>query len=102
MAQTHTPGPWNLISDPYRDGTPYFRIKAGDPWNRDLATMGFTASIIMRESDARLICAAPEMLAALKAFVSAENVLRATASGLDADTDITAQAYELAVAAISK
>lgn len=62
----HTPGPWALESSPYEDGTPYFKITAGEPYI-DGEKMGFGFSAIMREADARLIAAAPEMLAALEA-----------------------------------
>jgi hypothetical protein len=62
----HTPGPWDLTADPYDDGTPYFRIKAGDPYSDDQSWMGFHIDAIMREPDARLIAAAPDLLKALE------------------------------------
>ena len=33
----HTPGPWKVEYDPYDDGTPYFRIVAGDQSSRERA-----------------------------------------------------------------
>lgn len=62
---------WQVESDPYEDGTPYFRFKSGDCFDDDTRT-GFNFSAIMSESDARLVAAAPTMLAAL---VYAEAVL---------------------------
>lgn len=56
----HTPGPWKCKPDPYPDGMPYFRFEAGDPYGYG-EKMGFKASAIMREADARLIAAAPTM-----------------------------------------
>ena len=58
----HTPGPWKVEYDPYDDGTPYFRIVAGDQSSRDIKTMGFRLSGIMRADDAALIGASPDLL----------------------------------------
>ena len=61
----HTPGPWRFRADPYPDGTPYFRFKAGEPYVEG-EKMGFEFSAIMREENARLIAAAPDLVKALE------------------------------------
>ena len=66
----HTPGPWNCVSDPYEDGTPYFRFTAGDPYV-DGDRMGFSFTAIMREQDASLIVAATDLLDACLYIVAA-------------------------------
>lgn len=56
---SHTPGPWRLVPPPTADN--------GNPWR--VAGCDHTIAIIPnrpREADARLIAAAPDMLAALK------------------------------------
>jgi hypothetical protein len=58
----HTPGPWTAIADPYEDGKPYYHIRAGHGSHGD----GFSFSGIIPDADARLIAAAPELLAALE------------------------------------
>lgn len=64
----HTPGPWTMIADPYEDGTPHFRFNAGDAFAEK--DFGFELSGILRQDDASLIVAAPELLEVLKAFVA--------------------------------
>lgn len=64
-----TPGPWTVKFHPFNDGTPYFRISAGVPYTNH-EDMGFSLAAIMREPDARLIAAAPEMYEALELLLS--------------------------------
>ena len=61
----HTPRPWQLTSDPYEDGTPYFKIRGGEGHyqDEDGNAVGFQIDAIMSEADARLIAAAPDLLA---------------------------------------
>ena len=72
---THTPGPWVAVAMPYSDGTPYFRIEAGNCGYGEL-TEGFSFSGIIGTPDARLIVAAPELLEALKTAVKAAEEAR--------------------------
>lgn len=56
----HTPAPWKWINQPYEDGDPYITVKAGP------CDTGFNFQGIFPEEDAKLICAAPSLLAACK------------------------------------
>jgi hypothetical protein len=66
----HTPGPWTVknadhIGDPEEDFSalpPYWFIDAG----KGYAEEGFHIAAFMKESNARLIAAAPELLEACK------------------------------------
>jgi hypothetical protein len=67
----HTPGPWTVtnadhIGDPKEDDfsylPPYWFIDAGKGYAED----GFHIAAFMKEANARLIAAAPELLEALK------------------------------------
>jgi hypothetical protein len=61
-AAEHTPGPWRFQYSPYEDGFAFSHIKAGDGLYPD----GFRIDAIIGEADARLIAAAPDLLAELK------------------------------------
>lgn len=61
----HTPSPWELTSDPFEDGTPYFRFTAGSGYFDEPQNPGFHFDAIMSESDALIIVAAPELFDAL-------------------------------------
>lgn len=65
---THTPGPWTI--EEYGDELPTLVIHRGETENRIcfMATPGSHGDPAMIEADARLIAAAPDMLAALKAM----------------------------------
>lgn len=70
-AETHTPAPWVMKSEPYEDGTPYVVINAGPlhpisggSYN-DETKQGFRITAIMSEADGRLIAGAPGLLLAL-------------------------------------
>lgn len=66
-----TPGPWRLEADPYPDGIPYFRFKAGAGYFANSeCPAGFGFHAIISEADARLIVAAPELLAALQEIMT--------------------------------
>jgi len=70
----HTSAPWHVSQRPHTKGPPstdpadahldYFHIEAG----RDEEDGGWEIAGYMRPADARLIAAAPQMLAALKAL----------------------------------
>lgn len=62
---THTPGPWRYTNEPFDDGMPYCRIMGGD-LSPDFSTMGFRIVGVMREDDARIMTASPDLLEALK------------------------------------
>lgn len=82
MSAKHTPGPWTAVSDP-------------NGWTLEGRGMSITAEAFdCSNADARLIAAAPDMLAALEYF-----------RGLYGDPntwpDADAKALSLAVAAIA-
>ena len=62
MTAQHTPAPWSFTNEPYDDGTPYISVFAGKRHSGD----GFNICGIIRPEDARLIAAAPDLLAALQ------------------------------------
>jgi hypothetical protein len=68
----HTPGPWRLDGeyhgDMVEDG--YHFIDAGDGFHSDDRDTGFSISGCISHENARLISAAPDILAALKAICS--------------------------------
>lgn len=70
---SHTLGPWTLHFDaPTPDYQhPYMRLNAGDGIGDENGLGGFHLSGIISEPDARLISAAPEMLAALHHAIDA-------------------------------
>jgi hypothetical protein len=61
MNTKHTPGPWVL-----RDGTPLFRVVGGEHRTT-------VAGDISNDANARLIAAAPDLLAALEAIEAYED-----------------------------
>jgi hypothetical protein len=65
----HTPAPWKMRADPCPNGSPFFWIDAKDGFYGD-GTHGFSVSGIMTKADARLITAAPDLLAALEKFMA--------------------------------
>lgn len=71
---THTPGPWNYAADSLREGR--FSIYAWGP----LAYCGDAAEPGDGEANARLIAAAPELLAALRSAVAIIESMGADAS----------------------
>jgi len=75
----HTPGPWRNLSDPFEDGTPYYRIIGGAGYHDDASDTGFEATAVMSDADAALMAAAPLLLVALalaQQFVLAEYEVR--------------------------
>ena len=82
--QTHTPGPWKFTRLPHQ-----FAIYREDGSGQAIAT-------VTREEHARLIAAAPELLAALKearrALIAADDGYGAYDTEIDAATDIIAKA----------
>jgi hypothetical protein len=62
----HTPGPWTVTCDADDDNERPLEIVVDNDWNRRIA---FPASD-GNPDDARLIAAAPELLAALKAVLT--------------------------------
>ena len=67
----HTPGPWT-VEDYGDDEAPTLVIHRGETENRIcfMATPGSHGDPAMIEADARLIAAAPDLLAALKALAA--------------------------------
>jgi hypothetical protein len=61
--QTHTPGPW-FTSQPH--GTIYIEARLQGSTLQEVAACGPTETEGQREANARLIAAAPELLAALQ------------------------------------
>lgn len=62
-----SPGPWRMSVRPYADGTPFCRIEAGEgcyDLRGDGADTGFEVSGIVSKANARLMTAAPALLAA--------------------------------------
>ena len=71
MTAKHTPGPWSV-----QDGDRVFGYSTGKPYSHCLHEgIGYKTE---REANARLIAAAPELLAALE---NAANVLAGIATG---------------------
>jgi len=69
----YTPGPWHVHADTALDGTPWIRIyqRTPDGEHITIATMGISdgevwGGYVGEERDARIISAAPELLAAAK------------------------------------
>ena len=94
----HTPGPWRVSMSGYsvKSNDDDMPIVANNPWG-----------VAMRERDvprwlnnAHLIAAAPDLLAALKAIIAAEESFMAD-TGCECDDEV-AQAVEVARAAIAK
>ena len=100
MASKHTPWPWRVTSlgangSPTAKGGNYWIIEAGDGGFRGSLEedgpkaeegLGFHASGYMAECDARLMAAAPELLAALLNLVArcdGEEGVRANGSNID-------------------
>ena len=76
MAKTHTPGPWRFQRDAASDGdAPYWMVNFPTV---DGSYGSANAMVYTTEEDARLVTAAPELLAALKLLV-----LEAQAIGWD-------------------
>lgn len=65
---SHTPGPWFTKREGF--STIYVEARIGGGWVQEIAACGPTANgSTEQDANARLIAAAPEMLAALKAIV---------------------------------
>ena len=106
MAQ-HTPEPWavagRLVSDTVETVGGYYIVRqmlppspGKAPWPASDEVVAFVRDF----DDAKLLAAAPDLLAALKAFVAAEDSWRAaTGKGFD---DPLSDAYDAAVAAIAR
>ena len=65
---SHTPGPWTDIGDPTGEGTPHYHEihPATQDYFTEASPDGFSVTGYMKDSDARLIAAAPDLLAALE------------------------------------
>lgn len=68
MSAQHTPGPWTLDDR----GCKFIVHKTGDGYiTRDICRMdGSTMAAFAQEANARLIAAAPELLAALQLYLA--------------------------------
>jgi hypothetical protein len=84
---THTPGPWNIIEDKNFHGEVYYHAASAD------TNVG---SLFVRKADARLIAAAPDLLAAL---VDAKFHFDAHANGFAAITKRDAEILSANIAA---
>ena len=104
----HTPGPWQLVSDPYADGKPYFQFTAGGGNYPD----GFHIAGILSQADARLIARAPDLLAensklkgqleeAVKALTDAASAIDYVSTFVPADEPIT-EHNENCIAAVAR
>lgn len=92
----HTPGPWKWEPDPFDKEYYYALVSASDEYVIELEGAHQEAAWAMAsKADARLISAAPDLLAALRAL---------TAIGLTDDGGIIIgpQGWDLAQAAIAK
>jgi len=77
---TFTPGPWVIKHD--KKGLPFIGVES-DPW-----TYAGTVATVEQEKDARLIAAAPELLAQCKLFEKCLTYLiNSGDSGADLDRD---------------
>lgn len=61
MNTQHTPGPWNAINAMVRDGTGQIRIADCE--------VSYQLPVLTMDANARLVAAAPDMLAALQAAI---------------------------------
>lgn len=75
MTSRHTPGPWhvyNVQTDPFaRVGT----------YKHAICTMAPSGNVYADAANARLIAAAPELLAALEAFMGADDKMQVAIGG---------------------
>lgn len=95
MSAKHTPGPWGISSDPCHYDT-LSTVTAGDerkvqPDRQMIVQVGGFAGVPEQEANARLIAAAPDLLAALQSVL---------ANSLDSQG--LADAHKQARAAIAK
>lgn len=71
--KNYTPGPWQVDTDKAEDGTPYIQVyqRTPDGLHITICTMGISdgevwGGYVGEERDARIIAAAPDLLAACK------------------------------------
>ncbi len=86
MERKHTPGPWEISdADPWEPGTVY--VEHNDPERGTFTVAALSADFSMPrprsvwESDARLIAAAPDLLAACDTVANTLEALEANADG---------------------
>ena len=95
MSEQHTPGPWSAKWSKYREKV--FIVQAGQPSNRVLARFDGDGEGPDKQSiaDARLIAAAPDMVAALKRVIDVATTSPPVelVRRLDAAIRICAEAY---------
>jgi hypothetical protein len=112
MNAKHTPGPWKHDANDVLNPERAFGIvrELGPKFDREAGTQGATEVIAeicgddgsgVAEADARLIAAAPDLLAALE-FLSSEFVAYVAQSGRSREFAERAKAYVQARAAIAK
>ena len=70
----HTPGPW-FITNPHSMGTFYIESRIRPGILQEVASCGPTENNDHREANARLIAAAPDLLAALQAVLDSLGAL---------------------------
>ena len=92
---THTPGPWTI--QPAKTGDTFAMIRAALPGYSGTRKIAEVTDVgAAGEANARLIAAAPELLAALRAYDAA------VGAGIDSDPEMWAKAARLTAAAIAK
>ncbi len=85
MTRTHTPGPWHTIpANTGEKATDILACPDGDPEGRLVCAVHDTADT-EGEANARLICAAPALLAACESLVAAHDAYRADDAGVSDD-----------------
>lgn len=88
----HTPGEWRLVPNGYEGGREepfYWGVQAGDGALNPNTQDGFNMTAWMNGADARLIAAAPDLLAALKAAVECGIVPVSSAKDGGANAGVT-------------
>jgi hypothetical protein len=88
---THTPGPWEVAKKRYLESAGVICVEHPNHDALDVITAGWSESEEEHQANARLVAAAPDLYAALKAFKQAV-----------ADGEGLAPCYDMANAAIRK
>jgi len=78
----HTPGPWRLINEPNSSNV----LVCGSPSHIATVAVGGAIDAPTDHANARLIAAAPELLAALHDLIEAADSMRATFGCIRGDT----------------
>ena len=90
MSAAHTPGPWVGISELRKGGIARIKPAYTDGFCIAIIPVGNLISI--REANARLIAAAPDLLEALKLYVLQDNFATDYGYGVGGEAKATAEA----------